>query len=245
MVARGIFAGAPLQLADRKQEQSDAEQLQEQRKRLLNSPPLFGNDRGLRLCPESQRRDSLASSRSAQQIKRYDEAETAPKIARNSSGLKFSRNTIASPYSHHRAEDCFFDRDVGGESRHIFLPFASPESGAGAHTHRMPACTRASLLVRIDFEMGAGFSVDQVEFACPGRLAIFRRPDVDQQEFVAKIGDVLQRPLGVVLIEEIRNDQRQAALRVIRRELPGNLEKIAGTASTSRSFKKCTAGRNR
>ena len=89
---------------------------------------------------------------------------------------------------------------------------------------------RSRVFVRIDLEMDSGFGVDQIEFAGPGRFAIFGRPDVDQQQFVTKVGDVLQRLLGVVLIEEIGNDDNQSALRIIRRELPRNLEKVAWTA---------------
>ena len=91
MIAGGIIARAPLELADCQKEASDAEQLQQERPRLLNSAALLRNDRRLGLSPKTERRDLL---------NRYSVTTTPPtalKIAKNSSGLRFKRNTYCTP----------------------------------------------------------------------------------------------------------------------------------------------------
>ena len=100
--------------------------------------------------------------------------------------------------------------------RHSALRSASPTFAACARTHRRPRVGRRVCVVRIHLKMHAALGVDQFEFAGPWRFAIFGRPDVDQHQLVAKIGDVLQRLLGSCLIEEVGDDDDQSALRIVR-----------------------------
>ena len=75
---------------------------------------------------------------------------------------------------------------------------------------RIGGIARAGVGVEGQFHVLAGFGVFQFEFAFPGRLAIFVRPDVQQDQLMAEVGQILERLFAILIIQEIRDHQQQA-----------------------------------
>ena len=63
---------------------------------------------------------------------------------------------------------------------------------------------RARVVVERQFHVLPGFGVFQIQFAVPRRLAIFVRPDLDQDQLVAEVGQILQRLLAIARRPENR-----------------------------------------
>src|ERR1019366_5297569 len=86
----------------------------------------------------------------------------------------------------------------------------------------------ARVIVEIQFQGGAGLGVAQFQLTGPWRHAVFIRPQLQKHELVAVIGEILQRSLAALVIQEIRDDDDQPALRIRADEFPDRRQVIRG-----------------
>ena len=63
--------------------------------------------------------------------------------------------------------------------------------------------------------MLAGFGILKVEFAFPGRHPIFSRVGLDQQQFMAVVGKILQRLQAILIVKKVRDYDQQPALHIL------------------------------
>src|SRR5260370_37810327 len=72
----------------------------------------------------------------------------------------------------------------------------------------------ARVIVEIQLHADPGLGVAQLQFAGPWRHSVFIRPDLKQHQLVAVLGQILQCSFTVPIIQKIRDDDHQPALRI-------------------------------
>ncbi len=82
-----------------------------------------------------------------------------------------------------------------------------------------------------DADMCTGFGVNQLHFSLAGRGTIFLAPELNEQKLVAEIGDVLQGPKAIDIVEKVGDDDSQAALWVFVEVAASSLEVIRFASS--------------
>src|SRR5258706_4457099 len=128
-----------------------------------------------------------------------------------------------------RSENHVFQRHRG---RHARVPPAVADGDLLQTLRVLIERSRVFLprpLSHLHLHTAARFGVHQLQLTVPGRLPVLLGPHLNQQEFVPVIGEVLQRLLAAVIIQEIGHDDQQPTLLVGRDKLPHGLIK-AGAA---------------
>src|ERR1700733_7205551 len=146
--------------------------------------------------------------------------------------LRFRKNISASgkhagPYQ--RTKNALFDRGGYGQSD---VPPAIAQSQPVQPLAIIPkslGIPLAGFIVEGDLYRGPTLGVSQLQFTVAGGCGVFSAPDLNQENLVSEVSQVLQWLQAIHVVEKIRKDQRQAALRIGGDELARHFVK-AGAA---------------
>src|ERR1019366_4120243 len=72
-----------------------------------------------------------------------------------------------------------------------------------------PSVLFASLIVELQPDLRAVLGIDQLQFAAPGRGAVFLGIDLNEQQLVSKVGEILQRLQTVPIVQKVGKDDDQ------------------------------------
>src|SRR5260370_15787196 len=87
----------------------------------------------------------------------------------------------------------------------------------------------ARVIVEIQLHADPGLGVAQLQFARPWRHPVLIRPDLQQHELLAVIGQILQRSFAVPVIQKIRAHDHQPPLRMGAGEFPNHAGRRRGS----------------
>ena len=108
---------------------------------------------------------------------------------------------------------------------------ATPASGGVRHTRRRPRCSaRAPMWSNCTFRRPPVSASSSSSSPSHGGVRSSFRPDLQQHQLVAEIRQELQRAFAALVVQEIRDHDHQAALRVTADELAQHGEEVGRPA---------------
>src|SRR4030095_8544534 len=135
-----------------------------------------------------------------------DIAEIEPKTAANWRRERFRRymRTSGDPlHPDQIPEHNVLQRERGRDSRIAAAAPIRQVLERGAVFVEGPRVPLAGLVVEVQLERRSGLRVAQFELTGPWRTAVLVCPQVEQHQLVAEIGEILQRALAALVIEEV------------------------------------------
>src|SRR5579872_1429267 len=192
------------------------------------------------ISEEFQKRSVATIWRRRERSSRYNAtttADTVPNMAMNSASVRLRRYIVGCSYSlllnsacsGDRAEDCILDSNRG---RKADVTSAIPVCHALQRLRvRIEGVGVAApgVCVERNFQAHSLFGVDQFQFSAPRRNPVLVSPYLDQEQLMSEVGEVLEGFFATGIVEKIRDDDQQPALRIIGDKISRHLKVISAT----------------
>jgi len=204
VIAGGAIGRAQTELGDGGEEEAHADDLHEHGPGLLDAFAVFGFGRFFAGAPKAHGGDFDFAAGAIKEIERQHGAADCSEESRELAETEVKKEHLLEAFGvQERAEDGLFDGHTGGKADvTTALAHGQFPDGAGVVVERFDV-GGAGFVVKIQFYRFAGLGVFEFEFSVVGGLAILVAPEVDDEEFVAEVGEVLDGFFAGLFVEEI------------------------------------------